>query len=245
MSTKTTRTARRRPTLAPGWLLPGVLVATAFAEDLGPGEFEVQPRELAWEQLVSERVDLAWCLPDERRLAGKGFMAEVGRMLEVRFEPVALPTIRTASGEVRVGVTARSFGDLASAALSVPRAKRAGWLAALPKIDALGEWPDALEQLTNTRGLWDDWDPDDDIDDDGVWTTSAWDLEDAGKPWSRYDPAIQQAAALIQTDLATVKPRVTSVSPGQTGLRNWPSKRLSLLASPPHASATMARATCP
>lgn len=189
-------------------LLPVVLVATTLAEDLGPGEFEVQPRELAWQQLIDARVDLAWCLPDERRLAGKGFMASAERLLAVRFEPVALPPVRTADGEERADLRAESFGDLAAAALSVPRAARAAWLDSVPTIEALRDWPDALAHLTDTHGLWNDWDPEDDDDDDrddGIWTTSAWELTGPGEPWSDHEPDIQQAAALITTDLATVK----------------------------------------
>lgn len=170
------------------------------------GEFAVPAQPLAWSALTEQHFDLTWCVPDAPRLAGKGFAAELQRMLAVRFDPIALPARPAAPGQPRFAAPpdqARSFGDLAAAAFAVPRADRRAWLAALPAIPALAEWPTALAELCDDRTLFGDWDPDQDAAADGMWTWPAWDASDQGGVWKGI--TFQQSAALFRSDLAALK----------------------------------------
>jgi hypothetical protein len=197
--------------------------AIELVPPLGPGEFEVLPQALAWSDFTSKHFDLSWCVPDAPRLAGQGFVANLQRLLDERFEPVALPAIpwragssgvdqdasevaMKSAGDSRLAAppkTARSFGDVAAAAFAVPRAERRAWLDSLPAIPALAPWPNALTELCDERTLFGDWDPDDDDAADGMWPAPAWDASDQGGVWKGID--LQQSAALFRSDLAAIK----------------------------------------
>ena len=90
--------------------------AIELVPPLGPGEFEVLPQALAWSDFTSKHFDLSWCVPDAPRLAGQGFVANLQRLLDERFEPVALPAIPWRAGSSGVDqdaseVAMKSAGD--------------------------------------------------------------------------------------------------------------------------------------
>lgn len=185
--------------------------ATGLVPALAPGEFEVEPRTLAWSDVDPEHFDLEWRIPDGPRLAGDGFVADLERLLAVRFDPVELPGAPDAQGGEQAGerdprfaappAKATSFGDLAAAAFEVPRAERRAWLAALPPIPALEPWPDVLAELCDDAVLFGDWDPDEDDAADGMWRAPAWEIDAA--PFD--ERPVQQYAALFRADLAALK----------------------------------------
>ena len=169
-----------------------------WAALLGGGvEVEVAPTPLTWEELSPEVFDLDWRLPRARRGEGPDLLADLERLVALRFEA------RGPEGEVL-----RSLADLAHAITSAERP--AAWLdrvlASCPQLERA--WGRSLrELLVEDQLVAKRWDPGRDSPRDGILIGEAWDLTGEGEPWSGFEvePSAQQGAALIRADLATIK----------------------------------------
>lgn len=174
------------------------LVASALLLALGGGvEVEVAPTPLAWEELSPQVFDLGWRLPRVRTAEGQDLLAELERLVALRFEA------RGPGGE-----TFRSLADLAHAITSVERP--GPWLdRVLGSAPALERrWGKALRQLLlQDQLLAKRWDPGRDGARDGLLMGEAWELSEEGAPWDSFEveATAQQGAALIRADLATIK----------------------------------------
>jgi len=160
-----------------------------------PARIEVAPREVAWDELSPAAFDLAWTLPDTNRR---------GDTLSARMRELAALTF------VDRGRT-RRLGDLVAEAHAIATSKRKGWFRTLDERapELMAAWGHELrELLLDERLLAADWDPADDDARDGLLAGDTWTI-DAGEPgpWdaSRVSPAFEQAAALLPSDLATLK----------------------------------------
>lgn len=163
-------------------------------------EFEVPPRPIEWGALGEDQFDRAWCLPDPRRADGRDLLEEMRTLVALEFEATD-----------REGRRMRSFGDLVRVARELDPSERVAWLDALetrpPTI--LRDWGAGLRQLILDDELRSsDWEPSDDLDRDGLVTAETWDMRgEESEPWTRIRvrPRMEQAAALVHADLATIK----------------------------------------
>lgn len=177
--------------------IPLLLLLTLAGD---PKEFEVLPQSLAWEQLSPKVFDLQWTLPEPRSVPGRDLLAEMRTLAALRFDLQGPDERRY-----------RTFGDLVSVALHMGTEERERWFAdlerAAPRL--IGDWGAGLRQLLFDQRLHTDrWDPSELKDDDGMLFADSWDLqgEESG-PWSKLDvrPLMEQGAALVLADLATIK----------------------------------------
>ena len=105
----------------------------------------------------------------------------------------------------------RSFGDLAAAVAPWKSAERDAFLGGLEKKapDLFADWGAGLaELLLDDYVLGEGWKPSRSHPRDGLLMAEAWDLsEEGGAPWDdfRVTPWLEQGAALIRSDLATLK----------------------------------------
>jgi hypothetical protein len=172
-------------------------------------EFEVQPKPLAWSELSPDVFDRKWILPEPRTVPGRDLLSEMRALLAQRFD-----------FEDAGGRRYRSFGDLAAVASSFetfgPNAgdgaiQRERWFGGLERAAPkwMADWGAGLRQLLFDENLHDDrWNPSKERDDDGMLFADSWAMEDESfGPWSGLDvsPLMEQGAALLHADLATIK----------------------------------------
>jgi len=146
--------------------------------------YEVEPAELAWEELSPAHFDLRWAVPRYRGVPGRDLAREL--------EDLA---------------GAGAFGDLAHGVTDVPEAYRAPYLQNRTP-EALSHRAEAVrELLLDARLLSADWDPTDDEPDDGFLQGESWPLAGEGAPWNdlRVDPVAEQGAVFVRCDLSTWK----------------------------------------
>ncbi len=165
-----------------------------------PSLFEVEPSILRWELLSESTFDLGWLLPEPRTHKGRDLLVEMRNLLALRFD------LKTKDGD-----RYQCFGDLvAKASMLEPEACQP-WLAELleeaPELDR--DWGVGVSQLLLAGSLQREaWSPTKDQNDDGLLFAAAWPLdEEQGAPWKDITvPALlEQSAALLQSDLATIK----------------------------------------
>lgn len=164
---------------------------------LGGGVVEVEPTPLEWEQLSPSVFDLRWRLPKERQAPGRDLLADLERLVALRFEA------RGPEGE-RFRCLADLFEGIASAERPSVWLDRV--LATDPQLER--SWGRSLrELLIQDQLLGEGWDPGRDGARDGLLIGESWDLSSEGAPWDQLevDPTAQQGAALIRSDLATIK----------------------------------------
>ncbi|MBC8451530.1 MAG: hypothetical protein H8D72_02355 [Planctomycetes bacterium] len=181
-----------------------LLMLLSLAGD--PKEFEVQPKTLAWSELSPDVFDRQWILPEPRTVPGRDLLAEMRALLALRFD-----------FEDTDGRRYRNFGDLAAAARSLdsfgPRAaeQRERWYAGIERAapDLTKDWGAGLRQLLFDQGLHGSrWKPSKETDDDGLLFADSWKMQDEKSgPWGDLDvrPLMEQGAALMFADLATIK----------------------------------------
>lgn len=167
------------------------LVALAAAE-----EFEVAPRELAWDEVDARAFELRRRLPAPPPGA-PDLLPRLEELLALRF-----------GSATEDGPTC--FGDLARELAAVaPEARRAHLERALEGASGVpAELREAFAQL-----LLDDrlrsrrWDPDDDHARDGVLHGPGFELRDAGPPWSDVGKRLrlEQGAVFLRADVAAFK----------------------------------------
>ncbi len=168
------------------------------AADLGPGDFEVRARQIDAADLGSAGFDLRLRLPEARRAAGRDLLAEMERLIALRFRV-----------EDSRGRTLRCFGDLVSAASELEGAERDAWFADLhgraPKL--LADWGAGLSELLFDDQFRGDWDPRSGHGRDSMLEAAAWPLAAEGPPWNQLEGEVQawQVATLIRADPATIK----------------------------------------
>jgi len=175
--------------LAFGALAPNAVV--------GLGDFEVAPKPFRWDALSPTRFDLAARLPDDRRAPGRDLLAEMERLVALRFD------VRGPDGREY-----RTVGDLARAARTAkdPDAWLESVLRAAPKLGS--DWGDALRELLRSQKLTSSsWDPEDDHPRDGILIAEPWELAHEGGRWTGLpnDAYAQQGAIVMYADLATIK----------------------------------------
>ena len=163
-----------------------------------PGDFRIEPGEVSWTELREERFELRWTLPD-RREEGRDLLAEMERLLALRFE-----------ADLGEGRVLRSFGDVVAAARPLGPEERNALLGELRTAapGLMGDWGAGLSELLLDDRLYTDrWKPGKDHPRDGMLMADGWDLRDAGEPWSdiRVDPVLEQGATLFYCDLPTLK----------------------------------------
>ncbi|MFT7540561.1 MAG: hypothetical protein ACI9K5_001523, partial [Gammaproteobacteria bacterium] len=165
-----------------------------------PIEFEVRPAQLAWEDLSPKIFDRKWILPEPRTVPGTDLLAEMRSLIDLRFD-VVLPD----------GNQYRCFGDLVAAARDLSPVQRQDWYLAFgraaPELSAnYGERMGELlfdERLHSER-----WKPSKSHARDGLLQAESWNMKsEKSGPWSKVDvsPVMEQAAALLHADLATIK----------------------------------------
>lgn len=181
--------------------LPLLLLAPLAAQDAPPaGDFEVRPRTIEWAALSPGRFDLRYRLPERRATAGPDLVADMERLVALRFEWRADAEVET-----------RTLGDLVAAARPLgPKAREAWWKQVERRAPALvAEWDEPLRQLLFDDTLYaDGWDPDDDDGRDGIVQAESRDLsEEAGHPWTGLEvaPLLEQAAVLMFAEPAAIK----------------------------------------
>lgn len=176
-------------------MILGTLLALAAA-----GEFEVRPRELPWEDLSPAVFDRRWVLPEPRRAGGLDLLANMRQLSELRFDLV------DASGR-----NYRCLGDLVGASKALGPGSLSSWLDALEGSDQapFATVRGAIEELLRDEHLaGEDWEPARDHRADGLLLTAPWILRrENTEPWNKLQvrPELEQAAALIRADLATIK----------------------------------------
>jgi len=166
----------------------------------GPKEFEVLPQTLARQQLSPMVFDRQWSLPEPRSVPGRDLLAEMRRLLALRFD-LADPE----------GRRYQNFGDLAAAARALPAKQREAWFTGLERAapDLFGDWGAGFRQLLFDQRL--DtarWEPADESADDGMLFADSWAMQgEKSGPWGKLDvrPLMEQGAALVFADLATIK----------------------------------------
>jgi len=166
----------------------------------------VEPRAASWEELAREVFDPAWILPEGLPLAP----GEKGLALELEVELARLVALVAEPSAADPGAP-RSLGDLAAASRGLDRAGLAALLArferAQPEL-ARTLAPIAGELLHDAGLLARKWDPERDRDDDGILLARPLTLAGVeSAPWKdlRGSRLVQQGAALVRADLATIK----------------------------------------
>jgi hypothetical protein len=165
----------------------------------GPKEFEVPIEQLGWEELSPEVFDRKWVLPEPRTTTGRDLLVEMRSLLDLRFD------IESAEGS-----NYRCLGDLLVAARELePRARQA-WFAELERKDPklMADWGGGLTQLLFDSHLHStSWSPSEDHANDGLLCAETWNMKAEGAPWDAVGvrPLMEQSAALLYADLATIK----------------------------------------
>ncbi len=178
-------------------ILATLLLAAAGVLDARE-PFEVQPRIVEGTSLPSRAFDPRWCLPE--RAASRDLLREMRGLLALRFDATDAE-----------GRALRCFGDVVSVFRSLPPAEREAWFRDLRERapEFVGDWGEGLAQLLFDEDLYGaDWDPEDDLDRDGMVTADSWSLKAAGRgPWDEVggDPRVEQLATLIFGDLTAIK----------------------------------------
>jgi hypothetical protein len=165
---------------------------------LGPGEFRVVPRTIAWDALDASTFDRAWLLPDGRADGGLDLVADMRALLAL---PIAL-----ADGETTV-----RFADLVAEARPLAGPERRAWLATLaeraPRFHA--EWGARVAELLLDDVLYSkNWKPAKDDARDGILFGPSWDLAgDERLTWRAREgaPLVEQAATVFFADAHAVK----------------------------------------
>lgn len=168
---------------------------TSFAA----GEFEVAPTELPWEDLSPEVFDRRWVLPERPRAKGRDFLNAMRSLLQLRFEI-----------EWEDGSSYRCFGDLVAASHRLSPEARDRWYEALDRAAPrlVADHGGVMTQL-----LFDDhlssgrWKPSKNHKRDGLLVAESWNMKGEGAPWDavRVRPVMEQAAAILHADLASIK----------------------------------------
>ena len=176
------------------------LLGSQGAAEARQEEFEALPQPLAWEQLSPAVFDRQWILPEPRRVPGRDLLAEMRRLQSLRIDV-----------RMEDGTRHRCFGDLVQAMGNVELERRGPWLRELerqaPKL--FSDWSAGFAQLfldskLHTKA----WRPSKADAKDGMLFSEAWSLkQEPSGPWKelRVEPLMEQAAALIHADLATIK----------------------------------------
>lgn len=166
----------------------------AFAQD-----FEVKPAPLNWSALSEQTFDRTWTLP-EKASGSRDLLAEMRKLCALQF-----------SIDFGHGPQQGNLGDLVLKSDSLSKQGRNQWLNQLeqqaPRL--MADWGIGLRELLLDDQLFaDDWDPTESYQRDGLLIADDWELTSAaGAPWNRLkvDASFTQAAAIIRTDLATIK----------------------------------------
>jgi hypothetical protein len=165
---------------------------------LGPGEFRVEPRVLAWDELDTETFDPKWLLPEGRFDGGVDLLADMRALLALAIE------------EQGTGRTL-TFGDLVQEARALALDERRAWFAKLaertPAFHAA--WGARVEQLLFDDTLYSErWKPSRDEPRDGLLFAPSWNLAgDTRLTWQPRDGDVQleQAATLFFADTHAIK----------------------------------------
>jgi len=165
---------------------------------LGPREFRVEPREIAWDGLDAQTFDPKWLLPEGRIDGGVDLLADMRALLALAIE------------EQGTGRTL-SFGDLVLEARPLALDERRAWFAKLaertPAFHAA--WGARVEQMLFDDTLYSNtWKPTRDEPRDGLLFAPSWNLAgDARLTWQARegDVQLEQAAALFFADTHAIK----------------------------------------
>lgn len=163
-------------------------------------EFEVLPQTISWQALGPASFDRQWILPEPRSVPGRDLLAEMRRLQGLRMD------VRMGDGQRYL-----CLGDLVQAVGALEAQQRGPWLRELeqraPKLFA--DWSAGLAQLFLDSKLHSPaWRPAKHDAKDGMLFSEPWNLEQEPQgPWEqlRVEPLMEQAAALIRADLATIK----------------------------------------
>ena len=164
------------------------------------GLFEVRPSELDWKDLSPARFDLAFRLPEERTAPGRDLLAEMERLVQLRFE------VEGPSGD-----SVRNFGDMVAVTRGLEDSEIRAWFRSLEKTAPrlMQDWGAGLIQLLSDDYLRSKrWKPGKDHSRDGILTAESWDLsQEPAHPWVELGkrPRAEQAATLMFAEPAAIK----------------------------------------
>jgi hypothetical protein len=180
-------------------ILALTLSLSLLASSVDVTAYEVDPRPIAWSEVSPDRFDLARRLPAKRTTPGRDLLAEMERLVALRFE-VDHPT----SGVLRC------FGDIVAAVRPLESPARIRWFEDLrsvaPKLSS--DWASGMtELLYDYRLRKNKWSPKESHARDGILNAEAWDLSAEGAPWDSFevDAIAEQAAVLMFADRAAIK----------------------------------------